>query len=256
MNNIECLIFDVDGTLADTERDGHRVAFNAAFADEGLDWIWDEALYGKLLAVTGGKERMRFYLDRFNTQWQRPADEALEALIRHLHARKTEYYTQLLGDGLIGLRPGVERLIHEVRAAGISIAIATTTTPDNVHALLENTLGLGSSDWFAAIGAGDVVPAKKPAADIYRWVLDELSLQPEQCLAFEDSENGRRSAIGAGLMTLITTNAYTLDHDFSGSVVVLDQLGEPDAPCAIQEGVGPKQGWVDLQYLQQLHTSR
>jgi len=256
MNNIECLIFDVDGTLADTERDGHRVAFNGAFADEGLDWVWDEALYGELLAVTGGKERMRFYLDKFNTQWQRPDDKALDALIRHLHARKTEHYTQLLGDGLIGLRPGVERLIHELRAAGIPIAIATTTTPDNVHALLENTLGAGSSDWFASIGAGDVVPAKKPAADIYRWVLDELSLQPEQCLAFEDSENGIRSALGAGLMTVITTNAYTRDHDFSGAAVVLDQLGESTAPCNVLAGSGPAQGWVDLPYLQQLHAAR
>lgn len=255
MNSLDCLIFDVDGTLADTERDGHRVAFNAAFAEQGLDWHWDEALYGKLLAVTGGKERMNYYLQTFNRDWQGPDDnDELQAMIRELHALKTVHYTRLLAEGSIQLRPGVEALIHEARAADVPIAIATTTTPDNVHALLENTLGAGSSEWFAAIGAGDIVPAKKPAPDIYLWVLEQLGLQAAQCLAFEDSENGIRSSLGAQIKTVITINGYTADHDFSGAAVVLDQLGEEGSPCTTLAGDGPRQGRVTLDYLRELHA--
>ena len=134
----EALIFDVDGTLADTERDGHRVAFNTAFIEAGLDWHWDVDLYGELLAVTGGKERMRHYVERYRPDYRKPAD--FDALIARLHAAKTRHYTALLGRGGIPLRPGVRRLIEEARARGVRLAIATTTTPDNVSALLRHAV--------------------------------------------------------------------------------------------------------------------
>jgi HAD superfamily hydrolase (TIGR01509 family) len=154
-------------------------------------------------------------------------------LITHLHAAKTRHYTTLLAQGGIPLRPGVARLLNEARTAGIRLAIATTTTPENVSALLEHALAPEALDWFEVIAAGDVVPAKKPAPDIYHYALDRLGLRPEQCLAFEDSLNGLHAARGAGLTTVVTINDYTRDQDFTGAALVLDQLGEPDRPFAV-----------------------
>ena len=231
---LEALIFDVDGTLADTERDGHRVSFNQAFVEAGLDWRWDEALYGELLDVTGGKERMHHYVDRYRPDYQKPAD--FEALFTRLHMAKTRHYTALLGRGGIPLRPGVRRLLEEARTRGVRLAIATTTTPDNVTALLRHAVSPEAESWFEVIGAGDVVAAKKPAPDIYYYVLDRLRLSPAQCLAFEDSENGLRAALAAGLRTVITVNDYTRAHDFRGAAMVLDHLGEPGQPFHVLSG--------------------
>lgn len=225
---LKALLFDVDGTLADTERDGHRPAFNAAFREFGLDWDWDVALYGKLLAVTGGKERIRYYVERFRPDYVRPAD--FDDLVVELHKAKTRHYTRMLAAGGIPLRPGVKRLLEEARAAGLVLGVATTTTPDNVIALLEHSLAADGPDWFAVIAAGDIVPAKKPAPDIYTWALAKLGLAAADCLAFEDSRNGIRAALGAGLQTVVTVNEYTRDDDFTGAVAVLSDLGEPDAP--------------------------
>jgi len=245
-NTLECLIFDVDGTLADTERNGHRLAFNTAFAEYGLNWHWDERLYGDLLAVTGGKERIRHYQDKFLGK-----RILSDADIARLHARKTEAYVQLLQSGKIPLRPGVKRLIESAREAGLTLAIATTTTPVNVTALLENTLGPGSIDWFQVIAAGDIVSAKKPAPDIYHLVLKETGLTAGQCLALEDSRAGLLSAVNAGVPTLVTFNAYTRQQDFSEALAVTDHLGEVDNPCQVTAGP-TAQGYIDLPYLKRL----
>jgi len=230
----KALLFDVDGTMADTERDGHRVAFNRAFAEAGLDWVWDVPLYGELLSVTGGKERMRHYVERYRPDYVRPDD--FDVLVVRLHAAKTRHYTALVaGDG-IPLRPGVRRLLDEARRAGVRIAIATTTTPDNVSALLRHSLARDSETWFDVIGAGDVVQAKKPAPDIYYYVLDRLGLPAADCVAFEDSENGLRSSTAAGIETVVTINDYTRSHDFTGAALVLDHLGDPGQPCKVISG--------------------
>jgi len=250
---LKALLFDVDGTLADTERDGHRPAFNAAFREFGLDWDWDVALYGELLAVTGGKERMKYYIERFRPDYERPAD--FENLVAELHKAKTRHYTKLLAEGGIPLRPGVERLLREARAAGLILGVATTTTPENVTALLRHSLAEDGADWFAVIAAGDIVPAKKPAPDIYVWAMQQLGLSPEECLAFEDSENGIRASQGAGLKTVVTVNDYTLDHDFTGALAVLTDLGDGATPYrrldASSEG---EQGYVDVERLRAWHA--
>lgn len=246
---LKALLFDVDGTLADTERDGHRLAFNAAFQALGLDWHWDVPLYGELLAVTGGKERIRYYVERYRPDWPRPAD--FDDLVLELHRTKTQYYTRLLSEGGIPLRPGVRRLLEQARTAGLLLGVATTTTPENVSALLSHSLAEDGEEWFAVIAAGDIVPAKKPAPDIYRWALERLGLAPQACLAFEDSENGLRAARAAGIETVVTVNDYTRGQDFSGALAVLSDLGEPHAPYTRLDAVGQgERGWVDIDRLQ------
>jgi beta-phosphoglucomutase-like phosphatase (HAD superfamily) len=245
------LIFDVDGTLADTERDGHRVAFNRAFREAGLDWEWSVELYGRLLSVTGGKERIRHYLNTFNTAFSPPGD--LGGFIADLHRSKTSHYMSLMAEGAIPLRPGVRRLLEEARAAGMRLAIATTTTPENVSALIDSTLPYGAMAWFEVVGAGDIVPLKKPAPDIYSWVLRQMDLEPRAAIAFEDSGHGVAAATGAGIERIVVTiNDYTKQQDFSAASVVLDSLGEPGSMATSLAGSGPPHGFVDLAFLESL----
>ncbi|MGV0025895.1 HAD family hydrolase [Phormidesmis priestleyi] len=238
------LIFDVDGTLADTERDGHRVAFNRAFQEAGLDWNWPIDLYGDLLDVAGGKERILHYIRTYQPSFDSP--NGLESFIEELHTAKSRHYKNLVREGIIPLRPGVKRLIQEAREQGLRLAIATTSSLDNVLALLETTLGLDSPLWFEVIAAGDVVPHKKPAPDVYLHVLQAMTLQPESCLAIEDSFQGLQAALQARLKTVITLNDYTRDQDFLGATLVLNHLGEPDAPFEVLSGEAQGHKQFDL----------
>ncbi len=216
---LTALIFDVDGTLAETE-EVHRQAFNETFAAHGIDWHWSRSDYRALLRTTGGKERMAKH--RANVG-HGPDDATVAAL----HHEKTRRYGEIITSGRVSLRPGVADLIARARSAGLRLAVATTTTPANLDALIRATFGLPPEDIFEVIGAGDIVPAKKPAPDIYLWVLDRLGLPPEACLAFEDSRAGLASAKAAGLRVLLTPALYTEGDDFAAADWVLNDLAQP-----------------------------
>ncbi|MGD8842734.1 MAG: HAD family hydrolase [Gammaproteobacteria bacterium] len=251
MPRLTTLLFDVDGTLAETE-EVHREAFNKAFEQAGLDWQWSPSLYAELLAVTGGKERIGYFLDTWLPDFETPI--RLDEYIASLHAAKTDIYTGMVASGQVALRPGVRRLLDEARGAGLRLGIATTTTPANVLALLTHSLADDAQDWFEVIAAGGVVPNKKPAPDIYFYAMQQLGVDPRECLAFEDSANGLLSARDAGLQTLVTVSQYTRGQDFTGAALVLDQLGEPDQPFEVLAGDADAYRCVNVQQLRELHA--
>lgn len=252
MSRLTTLLFDVDGTLADTE-EIHRQSFNKAFQQADLDWEWSQALYGELLAVTGGKERIKHYLATHRPGFVPPLN--LGEYVAGLHAAKTDIYTRAMASGELPLRPGILRLLEEARDAGLRLGIATTTTPANVTALLQHSISPEAIGWFDVIAAGSVVPAKKPAPDIYRFAMQAMDVSADECLAFEDSENGLRSARDAGLETLITTNEYTQNHDFTGAAMVVDMLGEPDASMKVLAGMPCDKSCIDVDCLHKLHAA-
>lgn len=215
------LIFDVDGTLAETE-EAHRQAFNTAFAGAGLDWRWERTVYKELLRVAGGKERIRAFDNSRDGQPPLLSDSE----IAELHRVKTRLYAELITKGGCPLRPGIRALLDAARQRGQHLAIATTTSRDNIDVLLAASLGKDWAELFAAIAAGDEVARKKPAPDVYLQVLSKLNLPASQCLAIEDSGIGLAAASGAGIPVLISRSAYFRDDDFSGAVCTLDDLTE------------------------------
>ncbi len=224
MSKIKALIFDCDGVLVDTERDGHRVSFNKAFKAKGLDAEWDVPLYGKLLNIAGGKERMKFYFDEHG--WpDNIADK--DAFIKDLHKLKTDLFMQLIESGELPLRPGVARLVDEAIAKKIKLAVCSTSNERAVNLVVEKMLGKKRKSHFNAILAGDIVTKKKPDPEIYNLVLKTLGLKPDECVVVEDSRNGLLAAKAAGMHCVVTTNGYTENEDFSEADLVVPELGDP-----------------------------
>jgi HAD superfamily hydrolase (TIGR01509 family) len=244
------LIFDVDGTLANTEEDGHLRAFNEAFECFGLDWHWNQELYAELLSVSGGKERIAHYVESYKPEVKN--DLGFDDFAR-IHQKKTKIFISHIANGDISLRVGVERLIEEAHSAGLRLAIATTTSLQNVEALLTSTLGKSTFDRFEVTGAGDVVNRKKPSGDIYRYVLDKMGLSSEECVAFEDSELGLMSSTVTGLRTIVTLSEYTKAQNFDDAMVVLDQLGDENNPFKILQGRPTKHSFVSVEYIKELY---
>ncbi|MFC3693584.1 HAD-IA family hydrolase [Chenggangzhangella methanolivorans] len=244
---LEALIFDVDGTLAETE-ETHRRALNDTFASFGLPWDWDRATYRRLLRIMGGKERLLHFIEFDGPEG---ADRAFDRL-DEIHAAKNVRYAELVRDGAVTLRPGVERLLREARGEALRIGIATTTSRRNVEALLTATIGDDWRDLFDAIAAGDEAPAKKPAPDVYLLALERLRVPPSAAIAFEDTSHGLRSARAAGVRCLVTPSEYSDDQNFAGAAAVFDQLGEPTAPARHLAGAGAGKAMVTVPLLRGL----
>lgn len=220
---LKALIFDVDGTLADTEA-VHLEAFNHAFAQDGLDWRWSRDDYTRLLEISGGKERLRHHWNVVNPGVTSLEGGALTDTINHLHELKTAYYENAVNEGAVQLRPGVLALMNEAHAQGLKLAIATTTSPVNIAALLRKAVGPDWRQMFLAVGDGSSSPVKKPHPQVYLQVLNDMAMQSTDCLAFEDSANGLRAALAAGLQTVITPSDFTAHQDFTGALQVLPDL--------------------------------
>ena len=249
--SLAALIFDVDGTLADTE-ETHRQAFNYAFLRFGLDWEWSRTRYRELLGISGGKERITHFI---GTLAESAAEKArLSRLVPAIHRAKTELYTELIADGRCLLRPGVTRLIAEARRAEVKLALASTTTASNIHALLTRHMGRGGMRCFDTIACGDLVDRKKPAPDIYRAALATLGLSPASCVAFEDSHNGLRAAKAAGLYTVVTRSQWTVGDAFDDADLELSHLGDTGCPLPPEQARIVGASWLGLEQLNALHA--
>lgn len=250
------LIFDCDGVLADTERDGHLPAFNQTFADAGVPIHWSQEEYGQLLAIGGGKERLAsVFTPVFVETAGLPTDpDAQRELIATWHKAKTAHYTAMVAAGVLPARPGIARIVEEAAAGGWQLAVASTSAEASVRAVLEHAVGVDRARDFAVF-AGDVVPAKKPAPDIYLLALERLGTGPDDAIVVEDSANGLRAALGAGLRTVVTVSSYTADEDFTGASLVVSSLGAlPDDPATVLSdpfGAAPI-GEVHLTHLEHL----
>ena len=236
--SLKGVIFDVDGTLAETE-DIHLAAFNEVFKRWGLDWHWDRALYMDLLKVGGSRERISYFAEHYRPEGAERVRAPCD--LQQMHQEKTAVYADMVQGGKVSLRPGVERLISELFAAGLKVGIATTTNITPLEALFRGTLGLNMLARFDSIAAGDMVRHKKPAPDLFLLALEKMDLKAHECLAMEDSRVGLEAATGAGLKTVITVNSYTRHMKFPGALAVLSDLGEPGSPYKLLDGESGKE---------------
>jgi HAD superfamily hydrolase (TIGR01509 family) len=250
--SFDALVFDVDGTLAETE-ETRRLAFNESFRAYGLDWNWSSELYGELLQVIGGKQRIEAYIARLELAARER--ERLMRLVPQIQGTKNQLYKQLVELGRVQARAGVRRLMIEARNAGIQLAIASTTSPENFESLITASFGLEVPRWFGAVITGDVVLRQKPFPDVYKLALARLGVPAVRAIAFEDSAIGAQAAKAAGLFTVVTPSAWTTTEDFAVADLILSSLGDPEEPLdpADERRLGAK--YLDLQQLAAFHSA-
>ncbi|MCE1252642.1 MAG: HAD-IA family hydrolase [Anaerolineae bacterium] len=250
---MSALIFDCDGVLADTEQYGHLPAFNRMFKEFGLPVCWSEAEYGEKIKIAGGKERISSLLTpEFIERADLPQDpETLKMLVARWHQRKTEIYRQMVMEGLLPGRPGVRRVVLEAIQAGWKLAVASTSAEESVRSVLNYTLGKDLAEAFVVL-AGDVVPRKKPAPDIYLLALQKLGVTANEALVVEDSRIGLLAAVAAGIRCVVTFSSYTSDEDMHEAALVVSNLGEPDESMQVlsNHSRANPQGYVKLADLQ------
>ncbi len=249
--NLKALLFDVDGTLAESE-DIHREAFNAAFREFGVSWHWDRAIYREILPIGRGRERIRHYVERSDPETAQRPD--FYGYVDAMYNAKRRAYAEMLADRGVWVRPGVWRLLNECRDAGMRLAICSAASEYSLRQVFENGLGMDVFDWFEVVGHGDLVSASKPAPDIYSWVLGEMALPPQACLAIEDSPQGLRSSLAAGVAAVVSVSKYFEGEDFPGAVAVVSNLGEPDRPFELLSGDARGRRYIDLDLLRTWHA--
>jgi HAD superfamily hydrolase (TIGR01509 family) len=228
---VTTLIFDCDGVLADTERDGHLVAFNGAFADLGMTTRWSVERYGELLAIGGGKERLRMLRSEASVDPVIPdSDAEFDAFVADLHRIKTARFIDIVESGGLPGRPGVARIVHEALDAGWTLAVASTSAESSVRAVLRSVVGEADAARFAGVFAGDIVAHKKPAPDIYLHAVELLGADLDDTLVVEDSSVGATASATAGLATLVTVSGFTAGEEFPAAAAVVTALGDPGDP--------------------------
>ncbi len=252
---LKALIFDVDGTLIDSERQGHRIAYNRAFSESGLNWNWDEETYSHLVKVCGARERLRHFLGSTAVDGLSQIADDPEAFIEDLYQKKTRHFISIAETGALSPRPGIERLLHEARQKGLTLAIASSSDETNVRTLLRHAFAENIESWFQYIGAGDTATRKKPDPEIYRAVLQKLGISANQCLAFEDSGPGLNAASSAGIPTIVTWNEYTRNDCFQGAALLVEHLDGARNPTAtrFEPGKTSDPERIDLQVLHRIH---
>lgn len=249
---LNAILFDVGGTIAESE-EIHRVSFNEAFKEFGLNWYWDEAIYRELVFIGGGKERIKHYITRAWPEMLKQKN--LTKYIESVHKIKGQIYEEFLNDSQLKARPGIIRLLKELKNEKIRLAIVSDTTEENLINLFKKGLGINPIEWFEILAHGGCTIQKKPSPDIYLWTLERLKLPPELCLAIEDAPRGVDSAIDAGLKVLVTPSIYTLEEKFEKSSLLLSHLGEPEEPFNVIKGDAFGHSFVDLDLLKKIHGS-
>lgn len=256
---LRAILFDVDGTLADTEALGHRPAYNRAFRELGLQFRWGPKLYRKLLRQPGGRERLKHFFQEYRPPLGEHDAEAranLDAWVSRVHELKSQYFKRYMRNGRIPLRAGIARIMREAREAGLQLAIVTNASRQTLKPVLRYSMGPQLAAEIAVVASGEEVRHKKPAPDLYRLAMSRLGVRPEECIALEDSEMGLKAAVAAGLPAVVTLNADTLAQDFSSASLVVSSLGEPGAPTRIIRGQLTGPPWVTLETLRQIVDTR
>ncbi|HEX4895668.1 MAG TPA: HAD-IA family hydrolase [Solimonas sp.] len=253
--SLQAILFDVDGTLADTEALGHRPAYNRAFRKLGLGFRWGPKLYRKLLKQPGGRERLKYYVQHYQPELGAESEEVqrnLDGWVAKVHELKSHYFKRFMRHGRVPLRPGIARLMREARARGLKIGIVTNASLKTLKPVLRYSMGPELAAEIAVIASGEEVKHKKPAPDLYLLALQRLGVAAHECVALEDSEMGLEAAAGAGIRAVVTVNSDTLEQDFAEAALVVSSLGEPGAPMRVLKGEHQGLPWITIDSLRHL----